>query len=151
MDYLEFARAYSARLPEQRTIDIVFLSPPWGGPSYLTMSPQKEKSEAEATSALQSNYSLDNIVPVPGDKLFRVSRQITHNIAYFLPRNVDLAEVSNLVKPGAEETANSDLVSTQRNTSDEELVEIEEEYMGRKLKAVTCYFGGLIVGQEDTF
>jgi len=33
----------------------------------------------------------------------------------------------------------------------EEEVEVEEEYMGGKLKAVTCYFGGLVAGQEHLF
>ena len=33
----------------------------------------------------------------------------------------------------------------------EEHVEIEEEWMGNKLKALTCYFGGLATGQEDMF
>ncbi|EJC99718.1 S-adenosyl-L-methionine-dependent methyltransferase [Fomitiporia mediterranea MF3/22] len=131
-DYLDFARTYAKRPPEKRSIDVVFLSPPWGGPSYLTDSPQKEKTEADV---LQSFYSLQLIRPVPGDELFLCTRQITGNVAYFLPRNVDLEEVSGLL----------------RRTSAGELVEVEEEYMGGKLKAVTCYFGGLVAGQESLF
>ncbi|KAH8111817.1 RNA cap guanine-N2 methyltransferase-domain-containing protein [Phellopilus nigrolimitatus] len=146
-DYLEFARGYALRPLKQRNIDVVFLSPPWGGPSYLTASPQKEKNEAEAT--LQGDYSLSNILPIPGDELFYLTRRITRNIAYFLPRNVDLFEVSWLLKPGESEGGTAELVTTQRAV--EELVEVEEDYMGGKLKAVTCYFGGLVDGQEDIF
>ena len=32
-----------------------------------------------------------------------------------------------------------------------QMVEIEEEWMGEKLKALTCYFGGLPRGQEHLF
>ena len=28
---------------------------------------------------------------------------------------------------------------------------VEEEWMGSKLKALTCYFGGLVAGQEASF
>ena len=36
-------------------------------------------------------------------------------------------------------------------TAGEEQVEVEEEWMGTKLKALTCYFGGLAQGQEHLF
>jgi trimethylguanosine synthase len=31
------------------------------------------------------------------------------------------------------------------------MIEVEEEWMGSKLKALTCYFGGLVAGQEHVF
>lgn len=49
------------------------------------------------------------------------------------------------------------MIPTQRFTDDSssattpERVEVEEEYLGGKLKALTCYFGGLAQGQEDMF
>lgn len=30
-----------------------------------------------------------------------------------------------------------------------EMVEVEEEWMGRKMKAITCYFGGLVAANND--
>ena len=36
-------------------------------------------------------------------------------------------------------------------TDGAEQVEVEEEWMGTKLKALTCYFGGLALGQEHLF
>ena len=144
-DFLSFARTLEGRA--HRKIDVVFLSPPWGGPSYLSSSPTKaqgqlSKSASASTLALDAGeledtyaeYGLDSIRPVHGTELFNIARGITRNIAYFLPRNTSLEEISQLV---AHEPA--------------EKVEVEEEWMGSKLKALTCYFGGLVAGQEALF
>jgi len=126
-------------------IDIVFLSPPWGGPSYISPSSSSteppssfpngdkgdDKSNGEETEPHPS-FTLDMTAPLPGDELFALARNITPHIAYYLPRNTDISQVSKLVdeSPGANEK-----------------VEIEEEWMGAKLKALTCYFGGLVKEQ----
>ncbi|TDL26500.1 S-adenosyl-L-methionine-dependent methyltransferase [Rickenella mellea] len=137
-DYLDFARSYINRSPSSRRIDVVFLSPPWGGPAYLLGSPTK--GSAESTEEQQHpEYSLSSILPIPGDELFRLSRGISRNIAYFLPRNSNLSEISALVP------------SEKDGDPEAEKVEIEEEWMGNKLKALTCYFGGLAGGQEHLF
>ncbi len=81
-----------------------------------------------------ADFGLDSIKPVHGAALFEIARGITRNIAYFLPRNTNLQEVSQLI-------ANEPT----------EQVEVEEEWMGTKLKALTCYFGGLVAGQETLF
>ncbi|NWV64056.1 TGS1 synthase, partial [Malurus elegans] len=66
--------------------DVVFLSPPWGGPDYAT---------AEIFD-IQTMISLDGypsqVVPCGG--------KITNNIVYFLPRNVDINQVASLAGPG---------------------------------------------------
>ncbi|KAI8996463.1 S-adenosyl-L-methionine-dependent methyltransferase [Trametes punicea] len=148
-DFLSFARALqtisqskrNGRQPSRRKIDVVFLSPPWGGPSYIEGSPSK--THAIASAAIQpddgvedvhAEFSLANIRPIHGHDLFKVARGITKNIAYFLPRNTNLQEISQLI---AEDPS--------------EKVEVEEEWMGSKLKALTCYFGGLAGGQETMF
>jgi len=69
--------------------------------------------------------------PLPGDELFALARTITAHVAYYLPRNTNLEEVANLVDPNKEK------------------VEVEEEWMGTKLKALTFYFGDLAKGQEN--
>lgn len=134
-DFLDFARTYSERAAA-RKIDVVFLSPPWGGPSYLEQSPTKDKRTEDGKG--QSSYSLQNIRPIPGNELFHLARQITPNVAYFLPRNTDLEEISNLLKSDSQDL-------------EEEMAEVEEECMSGKLKAITCYFGGLATGQEALF
>jgi len=68
-------------------------------------------------------------------------KKITPNIAYFLPRNTDLEEASALARLGTDSGGGGK----------EEMVEVEEEWMGDKLKALTCYYGGLAQGQEHLF
>ncbi|KAJ7623516.1 Tgs1 protein [Roridomyces roridus] len=135
-DYISFANSYLS-IPSNsspRKIDVVFLSPPWGGPAYISgdtrpSSPVKPSSE-------HPTYSLASIQPVHGGDLFRLSRKITNNIAYYLPRNTQLSEIGALLD--ADEHKN-------------EMVEVEEEWMGSKLKALTCYFGGLAEGQSELY
>ncbi|KAH9839716.1 S-adenosyl-L-methionine-dependent methyltransferase [Rhodofomes roseus] len=134
----------SATTQAARKIDVVFLSPPWGGPSYLTDRPDAIEGDQSALGGIDGEkappeFSLSAIKPVHGRELFEVARSITRNVAYFLPRNVNLEEVSALV---AEE---------QETEDGDYMVEVEEEWMGTKLKALTCYFGGLASGQEGRF
>ncbi|KAM5534508.1 hypothetical protein V8D89_011840 [Ganoderma adspersum] len=148
-DFFSFARTLKQR--PGRKIDVVFLSPPWGGPSYLSGSPSESQSSKTVSSSspavaadampeeTYADYSLSGVRPVHGAELFKIARGITNNIAYFLPRNTNLEELSRLVPLGDVSTTAS------------ERVEVEEEWMGSKLKALTCYFGGLVAGKEDLF
>lgn len=99
-----------------------------GGPEYLSFG--------EGTPS----YPLAAVLPIPGDELFALTAPITPNIAYFLPRNVDVDEVARLA--GALDTPADDGVDGARR--DREWVEVEEEWVGDKLKAVTAYYGGLV-------
>ena len=107
-DYPSFVRSYlSAHNPTThgRVIDVVFLSPPWGGPSYLhgpNTEPTPELSSderpaAQGTDKEPHEYSLSSILPLPGPQLFHLSRRITPNIAFYLPRNANLVEIAALV------------------------------------------------------
>lgn len=59
--------------------DVVFLSPPWGGPSYNRLK----------------SFPLSDICPPHGGKsIYDVARRVTPNIAYYLPRNINSADVS---------------------------------------------------------
>lgn len=73
------------------------------------------------------------ISPLPGDELFALARNITPHVAYYLPRNTDISQISELL---------------DKDSGRCERIEIEEEWMGTKLKALTCYFGGLVKDQE---
>ncbi|GBE86543.1 Trimethylguanosine synthase [Sparassis crispa] len=151
-----------------RKIDVIFLSPPWGGPSYLSDSAstlQGAATENGDINALEPpEYSLASIRPVHGAQLFKLARRITKNVAYFLPRNVRLDEVAALLKQRAQDDGTElrndghtsgggaeKIHQGGENTSEIEMVEVEEEWMGSKLKALTCYFGGLAAGQEHLF
>jgi len=45
----------------------------------------------------------------------------------------------------------TDVTGTECDDATPEVVEVEEEWMGSKLKALTCYFGGLVSGQDHLF
>ncbi|KAF8264507.1 RNA cap guanine-N2 methyltransferase-domain-containing protein [Lactarius quietus] len=109
-----------------RKIDVVFLSPPWGGPEYLS-GPE---------------YHLARTQPEPASELFRLARLLTPNVAFYVPRNTVLADIAALLPAPGDGGVGADSL---------EQVEVEEEWMGNKLKALTCYFGGLAQGQEHLF
>ncbi|KAN0129369.1 RNA cap guanine-N2 methyltransferase domain containing protein [Lactarius tabidus] len=95
-----------------RKIDVVFLSPPWGGPEYHLARTQ----------------------PEPASELFRLARLLTPNVAFYTSR-------LSFQPPSR----------GSMGTDSSEQVEVEEEWMGNKLKALTCYYGGLAQGQEQLF
>ncbi|KAJ7493395.1 Tgs1 protein [Mycena galericulata] len=137
-DYISFANSYlSIRTTAPRKIDVVFLSPPWGGPGYISGDTRPSSPTKPEPTAEHPSYTLAAIQPMHGAELFRLSRRITPNIAYYLPRNTQLDEIGALVNDS--------------NSVDREMVEVEEEWMGSKLKALTCYFGGLVGGQGELF
>ncbi|KAF8635150.1 hypothetical protein AX15_000528 [Amanita polypyramis BW_CC] len=152
-DFISFAGSYIAPASTSksnnaaRKIDAIFLSPPWGGPSYLsgTSSPTKgnngENNDSNSEAHGFPPYSLTSIEPIQGAELFHLARKITKNIAYYLPRNTRMEEVSELLRNPV----------GQQAQEEQEMVEVEEAWTGSKLKAVTCYFGGLASGQETMF
>ncbi|KAK0469601.1 Tgs1 protein [Desarmillaria tabescens] len=139
-DYLSFAKSYLSlrERSAHRIIDVVFLSPPWGGPSYLagTPSPIKPGGAFQDQPTEYPLYTLASIQPIHGVDLFRLTRQMTPNVAYYLPRNTDVEELGALLDDDVQA---------------KEYIEVEEEWMGSKLKALTCYFGGLVEGQGELF
>jgi hypothetical protein len=70
------------RLAPSLQADVVFLSPPWGGPQYLNVDA----------------YDIETIMqPVGGAQLFKISLGITENIVYYVPRNVNTDQASGAV------------------------------------------------------
>lgn len=141
-DYVEWAKARAKDMAsgrEKEEIEVIFMSPPWGGIEYQEDELQNGNSSNDqsmsgtglpSTEALHASdpyasYSLSRLAPLHGKELFDLSKRLTKNIAYFLPRNQDLQEAASLVPP------------TER-------VECEEEWMGSKLKALTFYYGDLV-------
>nr|XP_032836825.1 trimethylguanosine synthase isoform X1 [Petromyzon marinus]XP_032836833.1 trimethylguanosine synthase isoform X1 [Petromyzon marinus] len=108
-DRIEFIVGDFLALAPHLRADVVFLSPPWGGPTYL---------DAHA-------YDLDSMMTPGGFEIFRLAQQITPNIAFFLPRNADVDQLTSLAGSGGK-------------------VEIEQNFLNSKLKTITAYFGELI-------
>lgn len=160
-DYLSFARSYvSLASPSsqarQRKIDVVFLSPPWGGPEYISGEngvPSSSIAMSQGTEDKETHpeFSLASVQPIHGAELFRLTRKITQNVAYFLPRNTNLGEISALVTEEDGVIRGRARGKQKASQTSHEIVEVEEEWMGSKLKALTCYFGGLAAGQESMF
>jgi len=141
-DFTQFAKTLAGRGETRqggRVVDVIFLSPPWGGPSYL----HGMNSDSPSDSSQHPEFRLSDVTPIHGSELFKLTERITPNIAYYLPRNANLQDISDLVT----ETE----IGGPKGKNRARMVEIEEEWMGNKLKALTCYFGGLAQGQEGLF
>lgn len=74
---IEFIVGDFFQLVDSLKADVVFLSPPWGGPKYLS----------------QPVYELEQLQPLPFMDLLKATRSITSNIALFLPRNSNIDQV----------------------------------------------------------
>ncbi|XP_054437868.1 trimethylguanosine synthase [Pteronotus mesoamericanus] len=85
-DKIEFICGDFMLLASHLKADVVFLSPPWGGPDYAT---------AEI-------FDIRTMMSPDGFEIFRLSQKITNNIVYFLPRNADTDQVASLAGPGGQ-------------------------------------------------
>ncbi|XP_066272949.1 trimethylguanosine synthase-like [Branchiostoma lanceolatum] len=108
-DRIEFLQGDFLQLAEGLKADVVFLSPPWGGPDYLTADV----------------FDIKTMIVPDGYKIFEKTKEITDNIAYFVPRNADVEQLVSLAGPGGR-------------------VEVEQNFLNRKLKTVTAYYGELV-------
>lgn len=110
-----------------------------GGVDYLSFA------DPAAASSSSSSYPLSAILPVHGKQLFDLCTTLTPNIAYYLPRNINVDELGALARPLQEGEAMLD--GTGGKPREREWVEVEEQWVGDKLKAVTAYYGGLIADE----
>ena len=108
-DRIEFIVGDYMKLAPSLCADVVFLSPPWGGPAY---------SDAAV-------FDLQTMIPMDGFKIFELSREITENIAYFVPKNTNIHQLTSMPDVGGK-------------------VEIEQNLLNRRVKTITAYFGELI-------
>lgn len=76
-DFCEIMKMLGTR----NQIDAVFLSPPWGGMSYLN----------------DEKYSLNSMTPNGYDLITSCQTYLTKNIAFLMPRNVDKQELKKKV------------------------------------------------------
>jgi len=67
--------------------DVVFLSPPWGGPAY-------------ANQEVFDLKKMGTLGTIDGLHVFNIARLVTENIAYFVPRNSDKEQLRQLAGPG---------------------------------------------------
>ncbi len=100
---------------------LVFLSPPWGGPGYLSLHETGFRlQDIQVRSSVRTNDNGDSIC-VNGADLLRLARAVTPNVVYFLPRNI----------------------STDHLALSDSNVEVEGNVVNNKLKTKTVYYGGI--------
>jgi len=90
--------------------DVVFLSPPWGGPEYVC----QEVFDLKLMGGMMDGFSV-----------FKVAKEVTDNIAYFVPKNTNEEQLASLAGLGGK-------------------VEVEQNLLNKKTKTVTAYYGDLV-------
>ncbi|XP_022215857.2 trimethylguanosine synthase [Drosophila obscura] len=71
-DFLQFAASTKLRP------DVVFFSPPWGGPSYIN----------------QATFDIErSLLPVGASHLMQLGRRLANSVGIFLPRNANMSQV----------------------------------------------------------
>ncbi len=72
------------KLGKRLKADVVFLSPPWGGPQYTS----------------HKVFDIKNMVVPDGEALFRLARSISPSVAYFLPKSTPVEQMVSLLSSG---------------------------------------------------
>ena len=68
------------KVAEKLKADAIFLSPPWGGPSY------KRKNI----------FDLKSMIPLDGIEIFKKARAISQNVIYYVPKSTDDAQLGQI-------------------------------------------------------
>lgn len=78
---IEFVVGDFLKLAPKLKADVVFMSPPWGGPQYLR----------------EDTYDLESMMkPCSGFELFKIAKQIAPSVVFFVPRNVNMEQLEQL-------------------------------------------------------
>lgn len=104
--------------------DAIFLSPPWGGPKY---------SEAEC-------FDLNSMMQPEGWKIFEAAKKISPNQIWFVPRNSSVQQLAAFAGSGSGPDSGSDSGS---GSDPGARVEIEQNFLNKKCKTITAYYGNL--------
>lgn len=98
-------------------VDLVFMSPPWGGIDYF------HRRETDL-----SELPLDTFRVF----LYCANQLKCRNLVFFLPRNANLEQIAYMAGPGGR-------------------VEVEQNFLGHKLVAISAYYGELVEKDESKF
>lgn len=123
-DYIDFVEGDYFQVAQGIKADVVFLSPPWGGPSY----------------AHAESFEVDWMMAIDGKAVFDTALQVADNVIYYLPRNASLSSIARLVDGASEALQCFEIEENWSGTKD-----------GRALgglKAISVYFGPLFTTQR---
>ncbi|XP_070830715.1 trimethylguanosine synthase [Chaetodon trifascialis] len=99
-DQIDFLQGDFLQLAPHLRGDVVFLSPPWGGPDYLT---------AEV-------FDIKVMMEPDGFEIFHLAKLISDNIVYFLPRNADMDQIASLAGPGGKVEVEQNFLNNKLKT-----------------------------------
>ncbi|KAM9349751.1 trimethylguanosine synthase [Symphorus nematophorus] len=99
-DRIDFLQGDFLQLAPRLRGDVVFLSPPWGGPDYLT---------AEV-------FDIKTMMEPDTFEIFRLAKLISDNIVYFLPRNADMDQIASLAGPGGKVEVEQNILNNKLKT-----------------------------------
>lgn len=139
-NHIEFILGDAMKVLPTLKADAVFLSPPWGGPQYQA----------------SDTFDLHSMIPAPlsAVDMFRAARKVTPNVVFFLPRNVDFAQVAGLPAAAVETDAGAKETDCEGGeegavVTASERCELEKQFLNGKFKTTTAYFGeDLVVPRE---
>ncbi|XP_027876699.1 trimethylguanosine synthase isoform X2 [Xiphophorus couchianus] len=100
VDQIDFLQGDFLQLAPTLRGDVVFLSPPWGGPDYLNADV----------------FDIQTMIEPDGFRIFSQAKQITENIVYFLPRNADMNQVASLAGPGGKVEVEQNFLNNKLKT-----------------------------------
>ncbi|XP_043989362.1 trimethylguanosine synthase isoform X2 [Gambusia affinis] len=100
VDQIDFLQGDFLQLAPTLLGDVVFLSPPWGGPDYLNADV----------------FDIQTMIEPDGFRIFSQAKQITENIVYFLPRNADMNQVASLAGPGGKVEVEQNFLNNKLKT-----------------------------------
>ncbi len=72
-------------------------------------------------------FDIQSMISLDGLKVFAAALAMTENIAFFVPKNANVDQLTSLAGPGGS-------------------VEIEQNVLNGKVKTVTAYYGELVRG-----
>ncbi|KAJ3363632.1 Trimethylguanosine synthase [Kappamyces sp. JEL0680] len=114
-DKIQFIHGDFMEIAETLYADSVFLSPPWGGPEYLSLEHFDIEAMPLAGWVVCAN---------PRTEIFEKASAISHNICYYLPRNTIREQVIRLAGEGGQ-------------------VELEQTFVNDRIKCWSVYYGML--------
>lgn len=116
-------------------------SPPWGGVNYLDAPSTPIPAVQDAQPDSYDYYYISSLcAPQGGRALVDAARKLSPNLVLYLPRSMSMTDVRSLAF--AEEEEVDELSETR-------VVDVEEQWMGYKLKAVMAYYGELAQWDEE--
>ncbi|XP_060084227.1 trimethylguanosine synthase-like [Ylistrum balloti] len=99
-DRIEFICGDFLKVAPLLKADVIFLSPPWGGPDYLNADV----------------FDLETMMELKASDIFEVSQKVTSNIAFFVPRNSDFEQLTALAGPGGHVEVEQNLLNNKLKT-----------------------------------